>query len=493
MAIDRMVRSSVCLVALLLFMVSVGHGDDDPIVAIEGATTPLTVSECIDATLLSNAGLRAERERRGELSGLKKQAVSIGLPSIDLTGSWSRGRDPSFALDETFAGGGDDSDGAGSILDSLFGGASFIPAPEDIAPQTFWRTSVNARWDINPGLIYNAIGAAGVGVDRQEVLITDAENRMVESAMAAYYSVIMAGEQLAAADADLEAKREFLDVTRRRFYLGLSTELDTLRAAVSYSNLIPMRRSAETALRDAGANINALMGRPPFTPLTVTGDLPVELEEISVDDATSRVTERPDIRQLELLEKILKKNRGAQKADQRPSLSADASYGYVTGDLDQLTDEGHDFWSASVRLTVPIFDGLLTRGRVQETAAQIERTRLEREEAERQARLELMTLIGDLDAARHNLKASSMNLDAADDAVYQMTRRYELGKADYLSVLDIQANRLLARSNYIDARNRVLTLTASLKRALGFSPLVPLADIRDVILENRSAADRAGQ
>ncbi len=144
-------------------------------------------------------------------------------------------------------------------------------------------------------------------------------------------------------------------------------------------------------------------------------------------------------------------------------------------------------------LTVPVFDGLLTRGRVQETAAQIERTRLEREEARRQARLEVLTLVGDLDAARANLEATSMNLTASDDALKQLTRRYELGKADYLSVLDIQANRLLARSNHLEARNRVLTLTASLKRALGFSPLVPLAEIRDAILENRGTPDPSGQ
>jgi outer membrane protein TolC len=68
-------------------------------------------------------------------------------------------------------------------------------------------------------------------------------------------------------------------------------------------------------------------------------------------------------------------------------------------------------------------------------------------------------------------------MDAAEDALEQITLRYQLGKTDYLSVLNVQTERSLARSNLIQARNEVLTLTATLKRALGFTPTVPLAEI----------------
>lgn len=506
MQIDRSSRPWQCFVGSGLIMATLighlalapnGQCEEPPnhrIVAIPGSAIPLVLDECIDEVLTANAGLRAQRQRRGELGGQKWQAVSIGLPSIDATGTWQRGRDPSFALDESFAT-GDDSESSGSgfpdsCLDVLacLGGLDFIPEADAIPAQTFWRTSVNARWELRPGLVYNAVGAAGLGIERQEVMITDAEHRTVEGAMAAYYGVILAGEQLNAIEGDLASKREFLRITRRRFHLGLSTMLDTLRAAVSYSNVLPQKRTAAQALRDAGSRLNILMGRPTLTPLSVETDIPIEVRLLDIDRAVARVADRPDITQMRLYEQMMRKNRGAQKAEHRPYLAANGSYGYVTRSLDELTDKGHDFWSASLMLTVPIFDGMLTKGRVQETEATVRRLALEREEATRQARLEIQALMGDLDAARANLQASEMNLQAAEDALRQVNLRYELGKSDYLSVLDVQSGLLLARSNHIQARNQVLSLTASLKRALGFSPRVPLDDIAEALSRDSNLA-----
>ena len=49
--------------------------------------------------------------------------------------------------------------------------------------------------------------------------------------------------------------------------------------------------------------------------------------------------------------------------------------------------------------------------------------------------------------------------------------------------LDATLNRAEARSNVIDARYEVLVLTASLKRAVGYSPLVPLVGIPGLVAE----------
>jgi len=449
----------------------------EQIAAVPGADLSLTLSECIDQAVGANAQLEAVRTGRERLAGQMAQARAIGLPSLDLSGTWSRGRDPSFAFDETFGGGGDDQGSSGSVLDSLFGDVSFIPAPEDIAAQTFWRTSLSARWELQPMLVYNAVRAAGAGIERQEVVIDRAENETIEATMLAYHAVVLAAERLAALDADLEAKREFLETTRRRFELGLSTPLDTLRAAVAYANLVPQRRSTEQQLRDAGAQLNVLMGRAPDTGLTILGDVPLETTPLDVELAVAAIDRRPDLRELELYVAILERNRGAIRAEHQPSVSANAAYGYVTTDLNELTDTGHDFWNASVSLTVPLFDGLRTRGRVQEAQAQVREARLQYDQARRQARREVRSLIGDLAAARRNRAAAQLNLTAAEDALRQITMRYELGKAEYLTVLDAQADRFLARSNLIRARNEVLSLTASVKRALGFRPTVSLDEL----------------
>jgi outer membrane protein TolC/AcrR family transcriptional regulator len=450
--------------------------------AIPGAV-PTDLNACLSEALQNNAALQAERMRRGELKGLKYQALAIGLPTVDATGMWNRGRDPSFAFSSVFGGsGGSDSAAAyppeyPDWFVNWLSNLSFIPDAQDIAAQTYWRTSLNAHWQLNLALVFNAVGAAGLGILQEELVIADAEHRTEEEVMRAYYGVIKAGEQIEALDASLAQRHEFLDVTRRRFLLGLSTPLDTLRAAVSLANLLPQRSSAAQALRDAGGALNTAMGREPLTPIAVFGRLPVESDRVDSGLTERMVERRPDLRALDLTAQIQRKNRGAKKAELRPSLSADASYGYVTTELDQLTDTGHDYWSASLSLKIPLFDGLQTHGLVQEVEAGIRRLEYQYDQARRQARLEVLSLHGSLEAAREILKAARLNLEASEQALEQVNLRYELGKAEYLEVLDMQAAWLVARGNYINAENDVLTLTASLKRALGFSPQRPLADV----------------
>jgi outer membrane protein TolC len=455
----------------LIGLAADGSGD---VVAIPGAGSTLGLRDCVDNVMTANPTLLAAREERARLQAQITQARSLGLPTLDLGGTWSKGRDPSFVFDKSFQ--------------AILGGGEDSELPEDITAEdvaeaipaaTFWRASLNARWELKPGLVYNAVGAAGLGVKRQDVIITGTENEMVEATLSTFYAVHYHAEVLDALDADIEAKQEFLEITERRLGLGLSTPLDSLRAAVALANLVPERRRTAQRLRDAGSTLNIYMGREVLSPLTVSGRLPIEDDDIDPDQALLQLARRPDIQQIQLLEDILRKNRGAQKASSmfRPYLSALGSWGYVTQEFDQLTDRGHDFWSASVALNIPIFDGFLNRGQVKETEANIRRTEYQREDAVRFAQSELSTALGDLFAARENLQATELNLQAAEEALDLINKRYELGKADFLSVLDAQTERLRARGNHILARNEVLTRTAALKRIMGYNPTIPLETI----------------
>jgi outer membrane protein TolC len=487
---SRQCRTATLLATLCLVSVLPALADQDWVEALPGDDAVWTLENCIDAALTGNDGLLAERERRRELDGQMAQARATGLPTLDLTGTWSRGRDPSFAFNSSFGGGEDGGFGfeppdslspeaqeAVGFIGDMFSGLALIPPPEDIEAQTFYRTSLNARWELRPGLVFNAVGAAGLGIERQEAALLDREQRLVEAVSGAYYRLLSQAETLSALDADLAAKLEFLDLTRRRQQLDLATPLDTLRAAVALANLRPQRNSAAQGLADAGIALNVQMGRAGRSPLRIDTDLNPELDPLPADLVEVDLSGRSDLLQLQLMEQILRKNRGAQKSEHRPYLSADAAYGYVGTDLDGLFDEGHDFWSANVSVNLPLFDGLSTRGKVKETEAAIRRSHHEYVHAGRLARQELLATLGDLLTARDNLAAGRLNETAAEEARRQTQQRYELGLIDYLSVLDAQTQRRQARELRITARTQVLTLTASLKRLLGSDPRRPLAEV----------------
>jgi outer membrane protein TolC len=438
---------------------------------IPGDSSPLTLAACIEQAREHNETLRAEQLRMGEVRALITQSISEAFPTIDASGTWNRSRDPSFALDETFS--GDAADFGGP--DSLFAG--FLPEPEQIPAQTFWRASVNATWDIRPGRIYNALHAIGSGISQQREAIVETEQFLAEEVMRAYSSVFLAAERESALVEEATARQELLEIARRRLRVELGTPLDTLQAAVSLANLRPEIRQARQSVQDAGGELNVLMGRDPSAPLALRGEPELEQGDLDPGQFEERIGERPDLRRREYEIEVLRRTRGARKALHHPYLSMDGSYGYVGRDISSMTDPGHDFWSARIGLVVPLFDGMLTRGQVKETEAQIARARVELSQAQRDALRGAVSLHGRWMAARQSLAAAELNERLAEEALEETQKRYELGKADYLAVLNAQAERHRARSNAIEARHEVVTSLASLKRALGFDPRTSLAEI----------------
>ncbi len=455
----------------------------DVIAARPGAVEVLDQQACVKQALVGNDELQAERIRRRELDGQMNQALSTGLPSLDAVGAWSRNRDPSFALDETFGGGGGDGEIGTSPLDTLLAGFDFLPDPEAIPAQTYWRTSLDLNWTINPTKILGAVGAAGAGIRRQDLAIVAREQSTVENTIITYHAVILAAEQVAAIEASLANQEEFLDIMRLRFELGLASDIDTLQAAVTVANLRPQARLARQNLKTAGAELNAVMGLPPESPVSIINEQRIETDSIDRDRILTLAARRPDLVQIDLTTDLLRQNRRAQKAEMRPYLTMNGSYGFVGRELGGLDDKGHDFWSASVALNVPLFDGLLTKGLVQETEASIRRTEVERMGMLRRIRVEVLDLLDNLEAARLNLEAAELNMARADDLLEISKLRLREGLTDYLTVLESESGRADARSNLIQARYDVVTLTASLKRAIGVSPLLPLAAVAEMPLE----------
>lgn len=448
---------------------------------LPGDDAARTLEACVQAAIRSNGDLRRERQRRGELTGQGWQAMSTALPSLDVTGTWSRSRDPSFLLDASFSGtgaapSGGLSPGASAILDELAPLFS-LPQPDALPAQTFWRSDLSSDWELNPFRIVNALSGVKIRLEQHEADLEAATHRIEEETIRTFHEVTLHHERLAAVEAEIEAREEFLDITRRRFELEMSTELDTLQAAVSLANLRPESRRTRKDLRNAAARLNLLMGREPASPLTILPAVDVETAPFPEEEARALVERRADLRSLELQTDFVRKQRGVERAQQRPALKLSGAYGYVARNVGDLGDI--DYWRADISLVVPLFDGFLTKGRVEELNGTLAQARTRLDDARRQARLDVATEIEERDAARESWEAARLTLTAADRALETTKLRYELGQAEYLDLLNSQAQRFDARRNLIQARYDLLAATAALKRSVGADPLLPLSRVRE--------------
>lgn len=478
----RLLWTALCVAAAVIAGAPAHAGVDAAaavIVARPGGGAPLTLESCVALAVARNDAVRAERLRAREVDGQMTQALSTGLPSLDASGVWTRGRDPSFALDSTFGGsnGGGEATGTPTFLDTLFANFDFIPAPEDIQAQTYWRAGLDLNWTINPVRILAAVGAATEAVHSQELAIEGAVYQAELDAVTAFHGIVLAHGLVATVEARLANQREFLDIMRLRRHLEMATSLDTLQAAVAVANLEPQLRLARRGVRAAGASLNAVMGQDPGEPVAILATQAIELDPVDQATALELADRRPDLQQLDLLGELLEQTRRSHTADMRPFLSLNGSYGLVGRQMNELTDAGHDFWNASVVLNVPLFNGLLTRGRVDETRSAILRTRAQRDGLGRQVRVQVLDVIEGLEVARQNLGAAQLNVSRANELLDTSKMMLRLGEVEYLAVLASEVERAQAHTNLIQARYDVLTTTASLKRAIGISPMRPLASV----------------
>ena len=472
--------------------------EGDVVAALPGPDdVPLELVHCMELALQANEDLRQQRAGIGELHARKTQAISTGLPRIEAQGAFSRGRDPSFALDETFTGGGNPYQPVIDYVQPLFdetgvtppevdpsGSSAFFPAPEDIPAQTFWRTYLDGYWELRPTQVWRAVNAAEDAILQQEARVSDTANRTIEAVVRAFHGVILAQERLNAIDREIEARAEFLEVTRRRFILEFATPLDTLQAAVSLANLQPERRRRNFGLQRSAQDLNQLLGRDPLTPVSVIATFPIEDEVISREEAMALAARRPDLVAQEAQSAIIELQRGVAAAERHPYLSAEGQWGFVTRDLSELTNEGQDFWRVGLTLHIPIFTALSPRGQIKEAEAQLLRNEAAVRKLRREVEDEIVVALGDLEIARENLAAAELNMRQAEQAFTQVNLRYELGKADRLEVLNAQTARFVARTTLIEARYEVLATTATLKRAVGVAPSRPLSVIPELAQAN---------
>lgn len=455
--------------------------EGDVVEVLPGGSETIDTAAALELVLEHDPSVRDERAYLGVLQGQTVQARSGGLPRFEAHLNWSRARDPSFALDETFSSGGDSGPGLGDLLQPLYDqhpGLSlpelppfgFVLEPEDIPAQSFWRSYVEGRWELHPTRLRNAVQAANIALDGQRARVEDARHRAAEAALTTYQQVLLAEAQRRAVEVEVVAREEFLATTRRRFELGSATPLDTLQAAVRVANLRPQLRRAALDLRQAGQRLNIAMGRAPQAPLSVVAEFPLEPGTLPLAEALERLDRRPDLRAQESLVGLYGEQRASLRADGHPYLSVEGSYGYVAKEVGGLFEEGLDSWRVAAGISWPFWDGQYTRGRVREAEGNLHQQRVRLHDARRQARAELLAAHDAVQVARDDLAAARLNLQQASQAADEVAHRYELGKAGQLDVLDAQAERFRARSLLVEARYQLIAATATYRRASGLAP-----------------------
>ncbi len=401
----------------------------------------LTVDQAVSMALERNHEVLRAREKLTSLDGRVQEVKSQVYPQVGLEAGYVRRYDE-------------------SVLD-MFGGF--------IQPEVTNGYSLKTTLDqilFSWGRVSTAVEIARISRRQANQDLASVERRVKLQVHQAFYDLLLARTLVDVAEETLRQRQRHLEVARQRFEAGVVNEYEVIRARVDVANARTPVVQARNAVRQAVSRLNNLLARPQAAPIEAVGDLEyVPAGPLTLDEVVRRATEqRPELASLALARDMAEKNIRIARAEDKPSVGLRAEYGFATQEFENL-NPNREVWSVGVQLTLPLFDGWSTRGKVVQAESQLRDLQIATNQLREAIALEAKIALDDLRVAEEIIQASSLNIEQARKALDLAEASYRYGVGTALDVTDAQLGLTVARTDharalhdYMLARARVLAV-----------------------------------
>jgi outer membrane protein TolC len=318
----------------------------------------------------------------------------------------------------------------------------------DAVNEYFLFASAEGHIDIN-GKLRATLAKSRADLARARALALVAKRGLASAVSDAYYGLALARGKREIAEQMLQSARDFLHTTELMFQGGEVAELDTLKAKVDITTRTDELLQARAAEQEALDTLNALVGAG-FGTQTVVQDLGLALPDPAeiAGFAAEQVKQRPELVQIDAEERSADAEVRIARADRLPSLSYNVTAGINDSHIQPSRDLGA---SASVTLSVPIFDWGAAKSRQRQAEAH-------REAARRNHALVERTLLQQFSTAHAQARLAAERVEVAGSGVADASRaldislaRYRAGEAQVLEVVDARATLSTARTAFYQA------------------------------------------
>ncbi len=318
-----------------------------------------------------------------------------------------------------------------------------------------------------PGLLASREGAARRSFEASELVVED-RRLVVEGAVeAAWAELGFAQRALGITNRNVDLLRQLSATAASRYRVGSGLQQDVLRAQVELTALLEEELRREEAIERAEARLIALLDLPASASLPETTALHLEQTEPELGALLEGIDERNA--RLQAVERRVEEARQRVRVAELEGMpDLDVGIGYrlrssVRGD----PVEGDDFLSAGLTLRLPLDRGRW-RANVAERKADLRRRRAELRDARarlaeqvRAAHAGLRRAVAEEALLRTGLVPQArQSLEASRSA-------YEVGRIEFLSVLDSQVRLLDAELRLVRTRADKRVAFSSLEIASG--------------------------
>jgi outer membrane protein TolC len=229
---------------------------------------------------------------------------------------------------------------------------------------------------------------------------------------------------------------------------GVGTHLDVLRARVQLQTQQQTLINAENTFAKDQIGLNRMIGLPADQEITLTDTAPyAEYAELPLDDAMKLAfARRKDLLSLQAQVDVATQTRKAVRAERLPTLAFNGFYGV----LGETTGLYHGVFSATGKLSVPVFQEGQLRGEREVADAQVIALRQQIESLRVSIEAEVRSSMLDVESSNELVKVARSNVDLATEELQQATDRFTAGVDDNLPVVQAQAVLAAAQSQLVN-------------------------------------------
>ena len=315
---------------------------------------------------------------------------------------------------------------------------------------------------------YNRIKASKLDYEAAVQNLEQAKNNIALNITSAYLDVLLNKELLATAQEQLQLTQEQIEINRQQVEAGklaagklLETESQAAQEELDVTN-------RENSLWISKITLQQLLELP------ITDGFDIAVPDIdfdqvaatllSVDTVYERaVEERPEIKSRELAVESADRQIAVARAQQYPSLSANAGYsnsyykmsGMQNPSLSDQLDL-HGSKSIGLSLNIPIFNGWQARTNVKNSKLQYQNTQLELQQAKNSLLKEIQQVYVNAQAALKRYESSQKAVSSADESFRYVKEKFDLGIVTPLEFNEAKNRLAQAQSTFIQAKYEYL-------------------------------------
>ncbi len=359
------------------------------------------------------------------------------------------------------------------------GNGNAITMPNDfgfVAAQFGTRYSANAAVSLSQ-LLFD--GQVFVGLQARDASIAFATKGaeltseiIKANVLKIYYQLLAGSTQLELLDSTIAFVSKNLADTRVLYENGFREKLDIDRVSVQLANLQTERNKVMNLLSNGYYGLKVLMGMPVEEQLVLTDTLtPAQVKEGMLATADYKYEDRKEFQYAQIGKQLSEYNIKRYQLSQIPTIALNGVYAknaqrntwnFLTANRPWFTIS-----NININMTVPLFNGFVTKSRISQTRIELQRALNEIEGLKRTIDNEAASARNNFQSAIARLDVQQQNLELAEKVYGQVKKKYELGMGSQTEINIAQNDWKAAQTNYVTALSDAMMARIDWLKATG--------------------------